>query len=223
MILIISKSRKEALSISDALFFMGNLSVAATPSEALSEISTVFRAAVIVNPDSLADSKEYVERLHSYVSEIPVFALGATKNAEVFNKNLPPDTSTPQLISEIYEYTLENDLPVPGTYRLAGFDLSSYLKTPVYFFTGLPITRTEAMLARTLIRFYPMPLKADQIIKYAFRQSRLPSAASIRTHISIINRKFRKISGRNMIQMINGNGYVILTPEISEKIPTTAK
>ncbi len=220
MILIISKSRKEALSISDALFFMGNLSVAATPSEALSEVSTVFRAAVIVNPDALADSRDYARRLRSYVSEIPIFALGATKNTDVFNKNLPKATSTPELISEIYEYTLENELPVPGTYRLAGFDLSSYLKTPVYFFTGLPLTRTEAMLARVLIRFYPRPLKAEQIIKYAFRQSRLPSAASIRTHISIINRKFRKISGRNMIQMSDGKGYIILTPEISEKIPT---
>ena len=218
MILIISKSRKEALSISDALFFMGNLSVAATPSEALSEISTVYRAAVIINPDALADSRDYVKRLHSYVSEMPVFALGATKNADAFNRNLPPHTSTPELISEIYEYTLENDLPVPGTYRLAGFDVSSYLKTPVYFFTGLPLTRTEAMLTRALIRFYPNPIKAEEIIKYAFRQSRLPSAASIRTHISIINRKFRKISGRNMIEMSQGKGYLILTPENSDKI-----
>lgn len=218
MILIISKSKKQALAISDAMFYMGHLSVGATPPEALSEISFMYRAAVIVAPDSFPDIKDYITRLKSYLKTVPIFALGAEENEEIFDKNFRINTSTPRLIAEIYEYTYEHGLPVPGTYKLAGFDLSSYLPRPKYFCTELPFSRTELMILRALIRHYPHPQKAEKILKYAFRQSRLPSPANIRTHISIINKKFKIISGRNVIEMIKDKGYIILTPEISKKI-----
>ncbi len=217
MILIISKSKKQALAISDAMFYMGHLSVGATPTEALSEISFMYRAAVIVEPDTFPDIKEYISRLKSYLKTVPIFALGAQKNTDAFDKVLKLHCSTPRLISEIYEYTYENSLAVPGTYKLGGFDLSSYLPKPKYFNTELPFSRTELMILRTLIRHYPLPIKAEKMLKYAFRQSKQPSPANIRTHSSIINKKFKLISGRNAIEMVKGKGYIILTPEIANK------
>jgi len=218
MILIISKSKRQALAISDAMFYMGHLSVGATPPEALHEISVIYKAVVIVEPDCFPDIKDYIARIRSYHKTVPLFAIGAVSSADLFDRSLHISASTPRLIAEIYEHTFENGLHVPGTYKLAGLDLSAYRPTPLYFRTELPFTRTELMILRALTVFYPTPVKAERLVKYAFRQSKLPAPGCIRTHSSIINKKYRIILGRDLITMIKGCGYSILTPELMENI-----
>jgi hypothetical protein len=55
---------------------------------------------------------------------------------------------------------------------------------------------------------------ASEILKYAFRQSRLPDISNVRTHVSVINKKFRAMRGENLIGFEEGRGYVILTPDV---------
>ena len=69
------------------------------------------------------------------------------------------------------------------------------------------------MILRYLIRSYPVPQNAERILKYAFKPTRAPEAASIRTHLSIMNKKFEKSIGRKMISLEPHRGYIILTPE----------
>ena len=44
----------------------------------------------------------------------------------------------------------------------------------------------------------------------------MPEESGIRTHISIMNKKFREITGRNLTVLTPGEGYRVLTPEIAE-------
>jgi len=220
MILIIDKSRKNAISVADMFFYMGILAKATTVGESFSEISDIYRAVIILSPETLPDTEDYVKRLHSYNLTVPIFAVGEPDKrlSNLFAGIFPVGTYASSIMAKILEYTLNNSLPQPGDYKLAGIDLSCDLSTPTYFWTPLPLTKTEAMIVKYLIRTYPRPTTAEEILKYAYRQSRTPEVSNIRTHVSIINKKFRNLANRNLIEMSFGKGYRVLTPEVAEAL-----
>ena len=55
MLLIISQSKKTAKSIADTFYYMSILAYGANPHEALSEISELYRAVLIIKPTEFAD------------------------------------------------------------------------------------------------------------------------------------------------------------------------
>ena len=216
MILVINKSKKAARNLAEAFYYMGIIAYGTTPSDALSEISLRYSAVIIMNPSHLADKGDYISRLRSY-AQVPVFAMTdepEEKDDIIFDKVLKLSTYISVAMDKIGDYCHENGLRIPGVYKLMGLDLSFYLNTPTYMFSPLSLTKTELMILRTLIRTYPQPTGAKEILKYAFKQSRLPDPANVRTHISIINKKFRSMTERNLITLTVREGYRILTPEI---------
>lgn len=217
MILIINRSKKNGRRLSEMFHYMGILSFAATPTEALSELSPIYKAIIIASPETLPDCKEYISRINSYVRDIPIFALtdAAAPGFNIyFDEIFRAGAYTANMLKKIRELL---DADSPGIYKLAGINASSSLNTSRYFNTALPLTKTENMIVRVLIKFYPNPTSAKKILKYAFKQSKLPELSSIRTHVSVINKKFRNIAGRNLIISESGSGYKILTPELIEK------
>ena len=220
MILIINKSKKDARGLSDMFYFMGVLTTAVTPHEALSEISTNFRAAVVMNPDALADKEDFVRRIRSY-ADIPLFAITKYPDAAdkiLFDSIIKSGSFASKIYRSIVDYTEEHGLRKPGSYKLAGIDASIQLYAPMYFNRGLPFTKTETMILRALIKNYPTPTPSKDILNYAFRQTRVPDISNVRTHISVMNKKYREITGRNLIFSSASKGYVILTPELSEQL-----
>jgi len=218
MILIVNKSKKDARGLADMFYFMGVLTAATTPHEALSEISTSYRAVLVMSPDMLADKEDYIRRLRSY-ADIPVFAI--TRHPEridelIFDGIIKSSSYAAVAYKYVREYTESHALRSPGSYKLAGINASVELYAPMYFNKGLPFTKTETMILRTLIKSYPNPITSKDILKYAFRQARLPDISNVRTHISVMNKKYRKITSRNIITLLPGQGYVILTPEVIE-------
>ena len=216
MILIINKSKKDARSLAEIFHIMGVLAYAATPGEALSEISLQYSAVIVMNPSLLPAKEEYAARLRSY-AHIPIFAYCDTEKPEdkiTFDGVIKSSSYATSILSVISEYNYENGVKAPGIYRLAGIDASMTLKTPLYFGKPLPLTKTEAMILKTLIVTYPRPTSAKEVLKYAFKQNKTPEASNIRTHISVINKKFRAVAERNLIALTVGEGYVILTPEL---------
>ena len=133
---------------------------------------------------------------------------------ELFAKVLENPTYAASVIAQILCYTADHGLPQPGKYRLAGLDLSSNLVNPMFFDTKLPFTKTECMIIRYLIRTYPRHTPPQEILKHAFREYRIPEIANVRTHISIINKKYREITNRNLIEQSFGAGYRVITPEV---------
>ena len=217
MLLIISQSKKTARRISESFYLMSILSYGTTPHEALSEVSNLYRAALIVDPNAFPDIIDYVARIKSYNNALPVFALTDNDNSknwnDLFDGVFTKLQFTPTLATKIIEYANNNNRARIGDYYLAGFDASSHTLGVRYFHTSLDLTKTEAMILRFLIRSYPAPQRAENILKYAFRPSRTPEAASIRTHLSLMNKKFEEGIGRRLIILEPRKGYLILTPE----------
>ena len=217
MLLIISQNKKTARSISETFYYMSILSYGTTPHEALSEVSGIYRAALIINPSSFPDINDYVGRLKSYKSDMPVFALtdgdAPPYYDDIFDGVFNRPGFTPALAEKIINYANTNNLARIGDYYLGGFDASNHTVGVYYFHTHLSITKTEAMILRYLIRSYPIPQDARSILKYAFRPSRAPEPSSIRTHLSLMNKKLDAAIGRRIIALEPHEGYIILTPE----------
>lgn len=221
MLLIINSSKKLARSVSDTFYYMGILSYGATPSEALSEISTLYRAVLIVSPEELPDAMDYVTRLKSYNSDIPIFAVCnqdySVKYLDIFDRIFTKTVYTPALSQKIVEYANQNQYVKIGDYRLAGINASWDHLGVSCFARKLKLTKTETMILRFLIRSYPLPVNAQSILKYAFRPGRTPEAASIRTHVSVINKKHAALFDRKLITLMQHEGYIIYTPELIAK------
>jgi len=220
MILIINKSKKDARDLAEMFHYMGALAHGTVPTDALSEISTLYSAVIIMNPDFLPSKEDYCTRLRSYAS-IPIFALTDSYDPHdsiIFDGIMKPGTYASRILDFISEYSIQHSTKTPGTYKLAGIDASIYLNIPMYFNKALPFTKTETMILRTLITMYPTPTSAKDILKYAFRQSKVPELSNIRTHISVMNKKFREIAERNIITLSIGEGYLVQTPKIMATI-----
>lgn len=221
MLLIISQSKKIARSVAETFHYMSILSYGATPHEALSEVSDLYRAVLILNPNSFPDIMDYVNRIRSYKSDLPIFAIledeAPPHYPDIFDGCFRRPSFTPALAEKIINYANECNRASIGDYYLAGFDASSSTIGVYYFHTKVNLTKTEAMILRYLIRGYPIPQRAESILKYAFKPSRAPEAASIRTHLSLMNKKFEERIGRKMIALEPGRGYIILTPEYLKK------
>lgn len=211
MILVINESKKDAGSLSDMLYYMGVLSVSATPSGALNEISPVYRAVVIMNPETISDGEDYVKELRSYTAS-PIFAISNAIDSNskfIFDATFKPEVYAAKIYNLIADYTKKCGMKTPGIYKLPGIDASVNLQSANCFEKPILLTKTETMILRALIRNYPNPTSARNILKYAFRQAKLPELSNIRTHISIINKKFREHYGKNLIEFSLREGYRI--------------
>ena len=218
MVLIVNRRKRDANSISEIFHFMGILSHGVTPNEALAEISLLYRAVIIMEPNTLPDACDFVAKLRSYASEVPIFALcddlDTLNHVQIFNGTYKFSGYSSILAYNIAEYSKENSLSYIGDYRLAGINAMCDAKSVTYFDREIPLTKTETMILRFLIRAYPLPMPAEKIVKYAFRPSRSPESASIRTHICSINKKFRAKTERNLVTLAPKEGYIVITPEV---------
>lgn len=219
MILVISRNKKLTSSFTEAFHFMGILSCGTTPTEALGEISLLYRAIVILEPDALPDHEDFVFRLREYAN-VPIFAIsnGTISNKDIYDDVFTLNGYSANLISKMVTKSKNLGYKCVGDYRLAGIDATADKPCVTYFDTPLPLTKTECMILRFLMRSYPEPSSSSQILKYAFKSSRRPEAAGVRTHISAINKKFKEITGRKLIIRLHGAGYSVLTPEISNML-----
>ena len=217
MVLIVNRRKRDANAVGEMFHFMGILSHAATPTEALSEISLLYRAVIIMEPQTLPDAKDFVNRIKSYVRTMPVFAVSDSiedfKYKDIFDGRYKFSIFSSTLAHNMIEVARSLGQPLIGDYRVAGINASCDSRYVTYFDRAIPFTKTEAMIVRILLRAYPLPLTSSKILKYAFRPSRSPEVASIRTHISSINKKFRELFDRNLVILVPESGYVISTPE----------
>lgn len=223
MVLIISSSKKTAEVISDMFHYMGVISCAATPTEALSEFSGLYRAALVINPCLLPDHEDFVKKLRSYASAVPIFAIteGTCHKESIFDGTFKDSIYSSTLLEEIIRYQSERGLPLCAHYRVAGIDASCTKERVTYFDKPIAFTKTETMIMRYLIAAYPTPQSAKRIVKYAYKPTKKPEISSIRTHLSVMNKKFKEATGKNLCLAIEKEGYVIATPMVLKELSTT--
>ena len=219
MILVIDRDGKNASAFSDMLSYMGVVSQGTSAARALSMLSGIYSAAIVINPSRLADARDFLERARSYAS-VPIFVLAAREECfpllGLIDGILDEGTSAAMALSAIREHCLERGLSAPGDYRLAGIDASVTERKVTYFSEPIALTKTETMLLRAFIRSYPAPLDAKSILEYVFRASRMPDVSNVRTHVSIINKKWREATGENIIETSPRDGYRLATARLRE-------
>lgn len=225
MLLIISSAKKNAQAVSDMFYYMGVVSYAATPAEALTEISEQYRAVLILEPENLADTEDYIRKIRSYKSNIPIFAVYGKGHpllcSELFDGCFGDNSYSSTLVEEIVRYQIMHKLPKTAHYRLAGIDASCDKSAVTVFDKPINFTKTETMILRYLIACYPAPQSAKNIVKYAFKPTRKPEITSIRTHISVMNKKFRERTGKTLCASVPTVGYTVSTPEFIKEYAET--
>ena len=214
MLLIISKNKRDRDAFAETFYYMGILAYGVAPQAALGEIGRGFRAALFIG-DGLSEYEELVTAMRKYSLSCPVFALGEPDDARYafFDSVLSWEGYVSELACQIISSQKERGFSALGEYRAGGIDASSNRTSIDYFGREIHLTKTEAMIFRYLISCYPVPQKAANILKYAFRSGRMPQITNIRTHISVINSKFSEAFSSPIIGSETGIGYTILTPE----------
>ncbi len=213
MILIVSRNKRRANQYSEMFHFMGILSHVATPYEAYGEISLIYRAVLVLEPDTLPDPANLIAGLKCYTA-VPIFSISeegrGDRFAHLFADAFREASFSGTVVAGMAEYSRKHRASHVGDYRLGGLNAAPDLPAVRYFDEDLSLTKTEAMILRYLIRTYPHPQKPSKILKYAYRPSRRPELSSVRAHICFINRKFRELTGRNLIGTVDDLGYTLL-------------
>ncbi|MBQ3015924.1 MAG: helix-turn-helix domain-containing protein [Clostridia bacterium] len=215
MILLIDKSQKDATLVSEILFNMGFLSLAVTPERAPSEISNRFRAVIFLSPERMGSLEEYVPMIRKFSLGSPIFALCRKPYFEeeaLFDKVFYNAEISYDLIGAIIEVQTTMKKRRIGSYRAMGIDASVYSDEVTFFDIPLGLTKTETMILRYIAVNFPTRVKANDILRFAFKSGRCPEIANIRTHISSINKKFVKVAKRQFIVSENRIGYTLATP-----------
>ncbi len=209
MLLIISENKQIAEDLSDMFNFMGVLSYALTPEDAPLENPEIYRAILVMSPEKIKNGEELYLMLETYLKNIPVFSLGKAPTDINFSYELSENLSAAEIFDAICKRCRECGFSSPGDYRLEFINASVTNSETLFFSQNLKLTKTELMIVRVLLRHFPSPIKPFEILKFAFRKNRTPDEPSIRTHISKINKKASKISGRNLIFNFGKNGYIL--------------
>ena len=215
MVLIISQKMKNATTLSDVFYYMNILSYPCTPSEALNEISTLYNAVLISEPNDLPDAADFVRKLRS-LAPVPVFAIAnepkKCKCPHVFDKVFTNAILSGNLAAKMLRYLQKNNLPLFGDYFRVGLDVRCTEAVPKYFLNEMNLTKTERMILCYLVAVNPTEQHPSEILKYAYPHNKKPEINCIRTHITKINDKFQKQMQFRLVRCIPRVGYYLADP-----------
>ena len=205
MLMIVSNKKSRAGTLTDMIRRTGVLCYPVTPSEVISELCPMYRAILVVEPESLFEAESFVKNVRKYNSTIPIYACYESKdfpNLPCFDKSFSTLTYNTTLVSRIAEQSFTSGRKIIGSYKLCGIDASADLQYVTFFENKIRITRTEAMILRLLMRTYPTPVKPKYIIKHLYKPSIAPEETCIRAHICSLNKRFFGFISGNLIRPI---------------------
>ena len=210
MILIFDKTKEMSASLGDTMQHIGVLTLPYSYDEPL-DVPRECRCALLIRPERAENLNLTLNTLRRVVPGLPIIALSAYERLplDMIDLTLPTSLYASEIYRKIKELTDIRSLPSPGDYSKYGIDASARLTRPEFRGKEVPFTKTERMILRALIRCYPRPLLADELLFYAFRYSRMPAPSSIRTHISVMNRKFNRRFGLRAVLHIPSMGYIL--------------
>jgi DNA-binding response OmpR family regulator len=220
LILIIDKSLANARTYADIFYFMGILSYAVTPSQALNEINNRYTAILLTGVEYSNYDVEFTKTLSLLSLGAPIFAI-CRDLKEYMAKNSKLDhvveyfddrIYSNALVDEIEKVQAQRNLRKLSAYELFGFDLDARKREARYLFNDIRLSKIETMIVRCFIALNPLDISSSDILKYAFKPSKAPEASSVRTHICIINKKFRALTGKTLIEHERGVGYHLRKP-----------
>ena len=184
-----------------------------------------YRAILVTSPEAPGIDEEFVSMLRRFSLGAPIFALYAGENgpenavfSNFYDKVYPESEISYDLISDIIKYQGSRGMKTVGNYKVIGLDVSVFTSTPAFFDVPVSLTKTEIMIIRLLTVTYPTPVKAADILKFAFKSAKCPEISNIRTHVSSINKKLSPMLERPFISSESRIGYKVTTPPALEDI-----
>ncbi len=206
MILTVSKDLSFSTAVCDMLYFTGTLSAPATPIDAIFDLDAPYRAVLFVNRNEHFEEEELAEIISSYRPNIPIFSHGGYDSIHI--KSINSVLSLSESVKAMQNTAKKLSLPPVGEYELFDFSASIDKSSVHYKESPIPLTKTETMILRTFISFYPEPVSPVTLLKFAFRSSRAPDIGSIRTHLSLMNKKIRNLLGFSAFEFTDA-GYIL--------------
>lgn len=198
-----NKERREALA--ELYHFMGVLTLAVSPNEVKNSIEPGANAILFASIDGIDRGADILREIRTYTS-IPIFAITDTVISG-FDRTFSRLESYPAILEGIREHGNGGRARQVGDYEGCGICVSAFTKESSFLGEPLPLTKSEIMILRYIVAIHPRPASAEGILKYAFRPSRSPELAGVRTHLSVMNKKFREAFGRCLISSDEHDGY----------------
>ncbi len=174
---------------------------------------SMYKAVLLVCPsENITPCLDIIEKR---LGNIPTFTLldrfcgtpSRARTALAFSTSV----GLPQALDSIISECLRLGRTPPCRYRLLGIDASLKQDGVYYLGKKISFTRTEAMLLRVLLLAHPRPLYAKALLSLAFKPSRTPELANIRTHVSVMNKKFLFHTGKRLIEANENGQYALIT------------
>ena len=210
MILVVSKSKENSSALSDMFYHMGVLSSVCDVGEMPYENLSFFGAVIFLAPDTLSGTNEAIATIRKHNKEALCVAVGGWVDVDLdFDILIEGGTYASRIYEIICAEAEKKNISSPGRYRLGEFYADADSACSGYKKALLPFSKTENMILRALIRAYPTPLSSKELLSYAFKSSRLPEISNVRTHVCIMNKKFRSVTKHPLVELITSRGYVI--------------
>ena len=221
MLLIVDQKPRRGESYADSFHWMGVLALSYKPIEALGKLSPAVGAVLIVEPDTLPDTKDYLSRVRSLCRDIPVFSLSETPpcDGERFADCFGTSGYTSTYLSRMRDACAKAGRRPVGVYRYGGMDISCTEEAVRYKKQSVRVTKTEAMILRYLFLAFPARVSAEQILGMAYRRDKRPDSATVRAHVCALNRKLSPILGYRAVTSERGEGYRMGTPPAPPTLP----
>lgn len=207
MILITDTDKTRRDTVAEMFYYMGILAHAVRPDAVESEIGNGYSALLFTAPDHTPNAEEIADKARKS-GLITVVAIREGES-DVYDLTFPKGTYSAAIATAITRHRTELGLSALGRYECMGLDASCDKPVPTYLGEPLSLTRTEAMILRYLIHSYPRSVTPKEVLTYAFRGSRAPEPSSVRTHISIMNKKLRATLGCTLTEQSGKGGYVL--------------
>ena len=213
MILVIHTTNYKAQRFAESIKSRGFLAVGAAAKDALKELGPRYRAIIVLEPIQIEYMHTLVDTLNTSVFATPIFTVGEPSLKINSELKFSHDTSAKDVVKKIAAYLNFYGFLSVGNYRAGGFDASVYSKDTTFLDEKIPLTKTECMILRYIIKSYPVPQPIKEILRAVFPHSKPPQPSDVRAHISNMNEKFCHYIGRQKIKFVKDVGYVLITPE----------
>lgn len=211
MILLVGRSRGLCDTVGELLQRMGYISEQVLPEEAEARLCPRHHAVLLLGRRVCEGVGEFVGRLRAVGGNIPIYAIRDDFSPEehsVFDGVYANSVFSAAAVGELATLAVSRGLVPIGEYISGGIDARVNGREVKLCGEPLGLTRTEAAVLRYLIAVGGEGIRASEILTGLFRPSRRPTEASVRTHISSINKKATELSGHPVITS-DERGYAL--------------
>ncbi len=211
MILLYGKDDGIRKTVCNMLHLLGAICIEGDDNQPLPVSPSLLHAQIILSPEY--DIRQTIVKIRDRHPSAPLFTLldkhPAAPSRALVDKAFSSEVSIPHALFGIIEDCRHLGRTPPCSYEALG--IRAHINTDGVYYLGRKIsfTKTEAMLLRALLIAHPKPLYASALLSVALSPSRELDVANVRTHVSVMNKKFLFHTGLRLIKANERGQYAL--------------